>query len=70
MNDNTVVWIEQPENAGDVWVTHYVDTDLTTVKGVFAIDVDADDDLDIVAAGRDVGHVVWYEKLNAEPDWQ
>jgi hypothetical protein len=48
-----------------------VDDSLRGVKGVFAIDLDGDSDVDIVAAGRDCNDVVWYEHLPTEPPaWQ
>jgi hypothetical protein len=62
MNDDTVAWFEAPPDPTDPWTLHTVDNDLDAVKGVFAIDVDGDDDLDIVAAGREAGDVVWYEQ--------
>ena len=70
MNDNTVVWYEapmDPTQPGAVWTTHVVDPDLLTVKGVFVCDIDLDEDLDIVAAGREAGHVVWYEQTQVYP---
>lgn len=65
MGDSTVAWFEPPELPGDTWIRHVVDDSLHTVKGVFAIDIDGDTDLDIVAAGREAGDVVWYE--HADP---
>lgn len=70
MNVDTVVWIEAPPNPAqsDAWITHYVDTALDGVKGVHASDIDQDGDLDIVAAGRDAGHVVWYQQESLVPE--
>jgi hypothetical protein len=61
MGANTVAWFEAPDDPSGTWTLHTVDDSLPGVKGVFAYDVDGDDDLDIVAAGRDAGDVVWYE---------
>ncbi|KPK99451.1 MAG: hypothetical protein AMK75_06400 [Planctomycetes bacterium SM23_65] len=62
MNNDTVGWFEAPLDPTDPWMFHTVDDSLDAVKGVFAIDVDGDEDLDIVAAGREAGDVVWYEQ--------
>jgi hypothetical protein len=62
MNEDTVAWFEAPADPTDPWTFHLVDNALDAVKGVFAIDIDGDDDLDIVAAGREAGDVVWYEQ--------
>lgn len=62
MDDGTVAWFEAPPDPTDPWIRHTVDDSLPGVKGVFACDIDGDDDPDIVAAGRDVDDVVWYEQ--------
>ncbi|MCK4547147.1 MAG: T9SS type A sorting domain-containing protein [Candidatus Eisenbacteria sp.] len=62
MDVNTVMWYEAPPIPGGLWAGYCVDDSLEGVKGVFAYDVDGDGDLDIVAAGRDADHVVWYEQ--------
>ncbi len=71
MNDGTVLWFEAPEDPGSgEWVPHILDTELAGVKGVFACDLDRDDDLDVIAAGRDAGQVVWYEQISVGPcEW-
>jgi|GEM_PF-3074101 len=68
MNENTVMWFEAPPDPSDAWIPHCVDDDLETVKGVFAINIDCDADLDIVAAGREAGDVVWYEQVSLNPE--
>jgi hypothetical protein len=72
MQESTVVWYEAPSDpASDAWVEHTVDDSLRGVKGVFALDMDGDTDIDIVAAGRDCNDVVWYEQISSEPEaWE
>jgi len=72
MAESTVVWYEAPEDpTSDAWIEHTVDDSLRGVKGVFALDMDDDSDVDIVAAGRDCNDVVWYEQISSDPeDWQ
>jgi hypothetical protein len=68
MQESTVVWYEAPiDPTADAWLEHTVDDSLRGVKGVFALDMDGDTDIDIVAAGRDCNDVVWYEQISSEP---
>ncbi len=71
MADNAVVWYEAPLDPRDPWPCYAVDDSLEAVKGVFAADVDLDGDLDLLAAGREAGDVVWYEHgdLTYPPIW-
>jgi hypothetical protein len=69
MNDGAVLWFEAPPDPSGIWSPCIVDTDLAGVKGVFACDIDGDNDLDIIAAGRDAGMVVWYEQRDLDPGW-
>jgi hypothetical protein len=68
---NTVMWYEAPPDPSDPWTGYCVDDSLGGVKGVFVFDIDGDTDLDIIAAGRDSGDVVWYEHgdLSYPPNW-
>ena len=72
MNSGRVTWFEGPPDPPYCpWIEHVIDEDLVTVKGVFACDLDLDGDLDVIAAGRDIGHVVWYEQMeNDPPTWE
>ncbi|MCX8037146.1 MAG: FG-GAP-like repeat-containing protein [Candidatus Sumerlaeia bacterium] len=59
-----VMWWQNVDGAGTVWVRQNVDGALTGAWALRAADLDGDGDLDLAAAGYATSTVVWYENTN------
>jgi hypothetical protein len=49
-NANTVLWWENTDGSGLSWTEHVVSDAVSSVRSVFPVDLDGDNDLDVVAA--------------------
>lgn len=55
-------WYEQWDNNGNVnFVEHNIDNDYLMARAVFAIDLDGDDDVDVLATSSAEDKITWYE---------
>jgi hypothetical protein len=64
-----VVWYENGGGMPISWTKHTIDANLVSAILCYAVDIDGDDTLDVVANGRDVNDVVWYKNENAGQNW-
>jgi hypothetical protein len=52
------------------WTRQNIDTYLASALGVYAADIDGDEDIDVLGTAEATDDVVWYENLGGEPiDW-
>ena len=52
------------------WTTHIISTSASGAWGVYAIDVDGDEDIDVLSASMSDDSIVWYENDgNIPPTW-
>ena len=58
-NDDTVAWYENLDGSGGNFSTHVITTSFVGAISVFAIDVDADGDIDVLSAFQDDDTVTW-----------
>jgi hypothetical protein len=65
-DDNTIAWFENTASDGSLWETHIIDNDALAATSVFAVDVDNDGDLDVIATSRDDDEVIWHENINGD----
>ena len=59
-----VAWWENKNSSGTSWDKHTVDSDFPGVTCVYAVDIDGDEDLDILATARGVSTMVWWENTD------
>lgn len=63
---NNVAWYENLGGASPVFAEHLISTNNMASHGVFADDLDADGDVDVLAASRADGKIAWYENLGGQ----
>jgi len=61
-----ITWWENVNGNGLTWTEHIVDGDFAWAHGVYAADVDGDDDIDILGASVDDKEVTWWENINGD----
>lgn len=62
---NDVTWWENTNSDGSAWTEHVVDGDFNEAESVYAADLDADGDMDVLGAG-DASGVSWWENTNGD----
>jgi hypothetical protein len=66
--DNKIAWHENAHVSGDgsVWTPHTIALDAVNARSVFAADLDADGDIDALAASATDNEVAWYENVDGD----
>jgi Secretion system C-terminal sorting domain/FG-GAP-like repeat len=62
--DDDITWWENLNGSGLVWVEHTVDEFVDGASSVYATDMDADGDIDIVGAAYVGDYVAWWENVD------
>ncbi|MCA9933450.1 MAG: VCBS repeat-containing protein [Anaerolineales bacterium] len=63
--DDIVVWWENTSGTGITWTEHLIDASFGGASSVFATDLDADGDTDVLATAADANIIAWWENTNA-----
>ena len=67
---DAVSWWENTDGLGTAWTKHIVESDWHFASSVYAADVDADGDVDILGSDYDISGVTWWENMNGlGTDW-
>eukprot|EP00632_Arachnochrysis_sp_CCMP2950_P016844 CAMPEP_0185701558 /NCGR_PEP_ID=MMETSP1164-20130828/9724_1 /TAXON_ID=1104430 /ORGANISM="Chrysoreinhardia sp, Strain CCMP2950" /LENGTH=245 /DNA_ID=CAMNT_0028368627 /DNA_START=44 /DNA_END=778 /DNA_ORIENTATION=+ len=66
-DDNTVAWYENDGGSPPTFTMHVITTTASYASSVTAADLDADQDLDVLAAAFGGDTVAWYENDGASP---
>jgi len=66
-DDNTVAWYENDGATPPSFTKHIITTSADGAKGVFAIDLDGDTDIDVLSASSVDDTIAWYENDGAMP---
>ncbi|MCP4334799.1 MAG: VCBS repeat-containing protein, partial [Gammaproteobacteria bacterium] len=61
---NTVSWYEN--NGSEIFAEHIISSSAGGAKGIQAVDMDSDGDLDVLTALSDDGTITWYENDGSE----
>jgi hypothetical protein len=66
---NKLFWMENTSPAGDgqVWMEHSISDDFLYVQSIFAADLDADGDLDVLATSLNSFEVAWWRNEGGNP---
>ena len=65
--DNRIAWMENDGAHPPEFITHDIDTEASYPRSVYAFDMDADGDLDIVAASQGSDNVFFFENRGGAP---
>lgn len=66
LSDDGIAWWEQPADpVYGTWTKHILDDTMTEVQDAYALDLDADGDMDVIAADWDADNIVWWENTGA-----
>ena len=65
--DDTIAWYENDGATPPSFTEHLVTTSDDGARGVFAIDLDGDTDVDVLSASSNDGSITWYENDGATP---
>jgi len=60
-NDDEITWWENEDGSGTSWTEHKIDDAFDGAHGVYAADIDGDDDVDVVGGALEDYFVVWWE---------
>jgi hypothetical protein len=63
---NAIAWYENLGAPTWNFVEHLISTNNRVAHGVYADDLDADGDIDVLAASREDGKIAWYENLGGQ----
>ncbi|MEE8156192.1 MAG: M20/M25/M40 family metallo-hydrolase [Phycisphaerales bacterium] len=66
-DDDTVAWYENDGATPPSFTEHIITTSADGAKGVFAIDLDGDTDIDVLSASSLDDSITWYENDGATP---
>lgn len=59
--DTNITWFENTDGSGNFGPQQVIDADFDGMYGIYACDIDGDDDIDVLAASCTDDKVVWYE---------
>ncbi len=59
-----VTWWENTTGAGTSWIQHTVDANVHGACGLYATDMDGDNDIDIVGTSYNDNYISWWENTN------
>ncbi len=62
--DDDITWWENTNVAGTAWTEHNVDASFNGAHSVYAADVDADGDMDVLGAAYNDDDITWWENTN------
>jgi hypothetical protein len=60
-NDDEITWWENDDGSGTSWTDHKIDDAFDGADGVYASDIDGDDDIDVIGGALEGDVVVWWE---------
>jgi len=63
-DDDDITWWENLNGDGLTWDEHTIDANFDGAWGVYAADVDGDNDLDVLGAATEAADITWWENLN------
>ncbi len=66
-NDDKVVWYENNGGSPLSWTSHIITNSANGAEEVFAIDINADNDIDVLSVSLYDDKVVWYENDGSTP---
>lgn len=61
---NDITWWKNVDGSGTNWIEYNVDSAFNGARSVQSADIDGDGDYDIIAAGRYVGAIYWWENAD------
>jgi FG-GAP-like repeat/Secretion system C-terminal sorting domain len=64
---NFISWWENVDGDGLNWTRHEVDWVIDGFNSVFATDIDADGDIDVIGAIFETDEIVWWDQVNLAP---
>jgi hypothetical protein len=60
-NDDEISWWENDDGSGTSWTEHKIDDAFDGADGVYAADIDGDEDVDVIGGALEGDIVVWWE---------
>jgi FG-GAP-like repeat/Secretion system C-terminal sorting domain len=66
-DDNEISWWENVNANATVWTKHDIDLDFRGATSVYAADMNADDDMDVLGAAWDVDEIAVWLQFNHDP---
>jgi hypothetical protein len=67
--DDDITWWENTAGNGTTWSEHVVDGDFEYPQGVYAADIDGDNDVDIIGAAATDDEIAWWENPGDDSEW-
>ncbi len=64
--DNKIAWYENDGGSPPSWTSYTITTSASGAEGIFAIDLDEDNDIDVLSASILDGKIAWYENDGSE----
>jgi hypothetical protein len=65
-NYSNIAWYENTDGQGSFGSQQIITTDANGVNSVYAIDIDGDEDMDVLASARDDNSITWYENTDGQ----
>ncbi len=69
MNADVVLWWENTDGSATTWIEHSIDDSLDGAKGISAVDIDDDGQIDAVVAAKGADEIVWYRNNGSGSSW-
>jgi hypothetical protein len=63
-NDNKIAWYENTDGAGSFGAQNVISTAANGARSVYAADIDADGDMDVLSASQSDDKIAWYENTD------
>lgn len=63
-DNNEIIWWENSDGIGSVWIGHQIDGDVRWASSVYACDVDGDADIDVLGTASNAHDVIWWENTD------
>ncbi len=67
--DNEAVWYENTDGEGTFGPEQIIDNQADSLKCVFSVDIDGDEDFDVVTTSYNNDTIAWYENTNGQGDF-